>query len=77
MLRWTKRMACCCQRAAVLAGAGPVGVGDLGDHFAAFLDGVEDDADVELLAECGLDANLDVVEVDENGDVQAVLMRQI
>ena len=62
--------------AAVLAGARPVGVGDLGDDLAAFLDGVEDDADVELLAEGGLDADFDVVEVDEDGDVQTILMRQ-
>ena len=64
------------ERAAVLAGARPVGVGDLGDDLAALLDGVEDGADVEMLAEGGLDADLDVVEVDEDGDVQAVLMRQ-
>ena len=64
------------QRAAVLAGAGPVGVGDLGDDLAALLDRVEDDADVELLAEGGLDADFDVVEVDENGDVETILMRQ-
>ena len=37
---------------------------------------VEDGADVELLAEGGFDADLDVVEVDEDGDVEAVLMRQ-
>ena len=37
---------------------------------------VEDDADVEMLAERGLDADLDVVEVDEDGDVEAILMRQ-
>src|SRR6185295_2383118 len=64
------------QRAAVLARAGPVGVGDLGDDFATLLDRVQDDTDVELLAEGGLDADLDIVEVDENGDVQTVLMRQ-
>jgi hypothetical protein len=39
------------ERAAVFAGARPVGVGDLGDDLAALLDGVEDGADVELLAE--------------------------
>ena len=60
------------ERAAVLAGARPVGVGDLGDHLAAFLDGVENDADVELLAEGGLDADFDVVEVDEDGNVEAI-----
>ena len=62
--------------AAVFAGARPVGVGDLGDHLAAFLDAVEDDADVEVLAEGGLDADLDVVEVDEDGNVETILMRQ-
>ena len=64
------------QRAAVLAGARPVGVGDLGDHLAALFDGVEDGADVELLTERGFDADFDVVEVDEDGDVQAILMGQ-
>ena len=62
--------------AAVLAGARPVGVGDLGDHLAALLEGVEDDADVEMLAERGLDADLDVVEVDEHRDVETVLIGQ-
>ena len=64
------------ERAAVFAGARPVGVGDLGDDFAALLEGVEDDADVEVLAEGGLDADFDVVEVDEYGDVEAILMGQ-
>ena len=64
------------ERAAVLAGARPVGVGNLGDDLAALLDGVEDGADVELLAEGGFDADFDVVEVDEDGDVETVLMRQ-
>ena len=62
------------ERPAVLAGARPVGVGDLGDDLAALLDGVEDDADVEMLAEGGLDADFDVVEVDEDGDVETFLM---
>ena len=61
------------ERAAVLAGARPVGVGDLRDDLAALLDGVEDGADVELLAERGLDADFDVVEVDEDGDVETFL----
>ena len=64
------------QRPAVFAGARPVGVGDLGDDLAALLDGVEDDADVELLAEGGLDADFDVVEVDEYCDVQTILSGQ-
>ena len=62
--------------AAVFAGARPVGVGDLGDDLAALLDRLEDDADVEMLAEGGLDADFDVVEVDEDGDVDAFLMGQ-
>src|SRR5439155_14108570 len=64
------------QRPAVLAGARPVRVRDLGDDLAALLDGVEDGADVELLIEGRLDADLDVVEVDEDGDVEAILMGQ-
>lgn len=62
--------------AAVLAGASPVRVGDLGDDLAAFLDAVEHDANVEVLVESAFDADLDVVEVDENRDVEAFLMRQ-
>jgi hypothetical protein len=64
------------ERAAVFAGPRPVGVGNLGDDLAAFLDGVEDGADVELLAEGGLDPDFNVVEIDEDGDVQAIVMRQ-
>ena len=62
--------------AAVLAGAGPVGVGDLGDDLAALLERLEDDADVEVLAERRPDADFDVVEVDEYRDVDAFLMGQ-
>ena len=76
MLRWTRRMACWVSEPAVVAGARPVGVGDLGDDLAALLDGVEDGADVELLAEGGLDADFDVVEVDEYCDVQTILSGQ-
>ena len=65
------------QRAAVLAGARPVGIGDLGDDLAALLERFEDGADVEMLAERGLDADFDVVEVDEDGDVETVLMGQL
>ena len=57
------------EQAAVVAGALPVAVGDLGDDLAAFLDGFEDEADVELAADGGFDADFDVVEVDgEKGD---------
>ena len=61
---------------AVFAGARPVRVGNLGDDLAAFLDAVEYDADVEMFVECAFDPDLDVVEVDENGDVETILMRQ-
>ena len=37
---------------------------------------VEDGADVEILTKRGFDAKLDVVEVDEYGDVETVLMGQ-
>jgi len=56
------------QQAAVVASALPVAVGNLGDDLAAFLDGLEDEADVEIAADSGLDADLYVVEVDEYGD---------
>ena len=61
------------QGPAVLAGAGPVGVGDLGDDLAALLQRFENRADVEMFTERALDADLDVVEVDEDGDVDAFL----
>ena len=44
-------------------------VGDLGDDLAALLDGLEDGADVEWLVHGGLHADLDVVEIDEDGDL--------
>ena len=69
-------MACCVSVAAVVAGARPVGVGDLGDDLAALLERLENDADVEMLAERALDADLDVIEVDENGYVESILMGQ-
>src|SRR5256712_2988796 len=62
--------------AAVLAGARPVRIRDLGDDLAALFDGVEDGADVELLIEGRSDPDLDVVEVDENGDVETFLVGQ-
>ena len=64
------------ERAAVLAGAGPVGIGDLGDDFAALLERFEHGADVEMFVEGGPDADLDVVEIDEHGDVHAFLWGQ-
>ena len=56
------------EQPAVVADALPVAVGDLGDDLAALLDRLEDEADVELPADGGLDADLDVVEIDEDGD---------
>ena len=61
---------------AVFAGAGPVRVGDLGDHLSAFLDTVEHDPDVEMFVEGAFDPDFDVVEIDENGDVQTILVSQ-
>ena len=57
-------------RPAVVA-ALPVAVGDLGDDLAAFLDGFEHRADVEAEAEGVLDPDLDVVEVDEYGNLES------
>ena len=54
--------------AAVVAGALPVAVGDLGDDLAPLLDGFEDETDIELTADRALDSDLDVVEIDEHGD---------
>ena len=59
--------------AAVIAGALPVAVGDLGDHFTAFLDGLEHGADIELQAERGLHPDLDVIEIDENRDLESLI----
>src|SRR5581483_2738541 len=64
------------ERPTVLAGARPIGVGHLGDHLAALLNGVENGADVELQAERRLDADLDVVKVDEDRDVQTIVLGQ-
>src|SRR3954469_18817888 len=59
------------QRAAVVPGARPVAVGSLGDDIAALLQRFEDDADVELGIESVLDTDLDVVEIDEDGNLEA------
>ena len=56
------------QHAAVVARALPVAVGDLCHDLAALFDGLEDETDVELTADGVLDADLDVVEIDEHGD---------
>ena len=60
------------EQTTVVASSLPIAVGDLGDDFAPFLDGLEDEADIEIATDGGLDADLDVVEVDEDGDAVAV-----
>ena len=65
------------QRAAVVAGPGPVAVGDLGDDVAAFLERFEDDPDVELHAQRALDPDLDVVEVDEYRNLQSCVCQNL
>ena len=60
-------------RAAVLAGALPVAVGDLGDDFSTLFDGFEDGADIELQAEGGFDTDFDVIEIDEDRNLQTLI----
>ncbi len=60
-------------RAAVIPCPLPVAIGDLGDDLATLLDGFEHGADVELAPERGLDADLDVVEIDEYGKLQTLI----
>ena len=57
--------------AAVVAGPGPVAVGDLGYDVAPFLQSFENDPDVELHPERALDPDLDVVEIDEYRNLQS------
>ena len=59
------------QGSAVVAGARPVAVGDLGHHIPALLERLEHDADIELHAERALDPDFDVVEVDEYRNLQS------
>ena len=56
---------------AVVAGARPVAVGDLGHHIPALLERLENDPDVELHAERALHPDLDIVEVDEYCNLQS------
>ncbi len=65
------------QRSAVVAGARPVAVGDLRNHVAALSKRLEDDADVELHAQGALDADLDVVEIDENRNLQSCICQDV
>src|SRR5262249_42691101 len=55
--------------AAVLPGALPVSIGNLRDDFAAFLDGFENRANIEVPVQCTFYADLDVVKIDEYGDL--------
>ena len=48
----------------------PVGVSELGDDFAAFLECVQNRSHVEFAVQRGLHSDFDVVEIDEHGDFQ-------
>ena len=48
----------------------PVRVSKLCDNFAAFLERIEHGRDVKLAVQCALHADLDIVEIDEDGDLQ-------
>ncbi len=48
----------------------PVGVSDLGDNFPALLQRVEHRGNIELPLQRRFDADLDIVEVDEYGDLE-------
>ncbi len=65
------------QRTAVVAGARPVAVGDLRYDLAALLQGFEHDADVELCSESALDADFDVVEIDEYRQLQSCVRQTL
>ena len=65
------------QRPAVVAGARPVAVGDLGDDVAALPERFEHDADVELSVEGAFDADLDVVEIDKNRNLQTCIRQNL
>jgi len=58
------------ERPAVVAGACPVAVRRLGHDVAALTERFEDDADVERRVEGVLDADLDVVEIDEDCNLE-------
>src|SRR5450759_452284 len=60
------------ERPAVVAGARPVAISGLTDDVAALLERFEHDADVELGIEGVFDADLDVVEIDEDGNLEAL-----
>ena len=65
------------ERPAVVAGARPVAVGDLGHDVPALPERFEDDADVELSIEGAFNADLDVVEIDENRDLETCIRQNL
>ena len=65
------------QRTAVVTGARPVAVGDLGHDVPALPQRFENDADVELSIECAFDADLDVVEIDEDCDLETCVRQNL
>src|SRR5688500_274791 len=58
---------------AVVTGALPVAVGDLGHHFAPLLDAVQNRGDVELRMQRGLHTDFDVVEIDEDRNFHSLI----
>jgi hypothetical protein len=48
----------------------PIRIRELGDDFAALFERVQHGRDIEFAVECGLDADFDVIEIDEDGDLQ-------
>ena len=48
----------------------PVRVSELGDDFAAFFQRVQHGSHVEFAVQGGLDADFDIVEIDEHGDLE-------
>ena len=65
------------QRSTVVTRARPIAVRDLRDDFPALLQGFQHHADVELGTERALDADLDVVEVDENRNLQSCICQNL
>ena len=63
------------QGPAVHAGARPVPVGALGNHLTPLLERLQDEGEIEFRAGRRLDADLDVVEVDEYRELQPFFQR--
>ncbi len=51
----------------------PVRVGDFGDNFASFFQRFEHDRNIEFALQRRFDANLDIVEVDEDRDLEVLV----